>query len=259
MLIPISDANPTRRFPFVTVGLIVANVLAFLREPFSQGASALDRFFFEQAPIPCQLTDQCPAGAIQIAQDVVIHIPQRTLTSFLVAVVVSTFLHANILHIAGNMLFLWVFGNNIEDHLGRVKYLLFYLVGGVVAAMAHVLWAARDLPCTSESFGGCIPAVGASGAVAAVMGAYILLFPRARVRVLVPIFIFFMIQLPAIAVLGLWFLYQFAIAAQEFTGATEVAWMAHVGGFVFGLVGIYLLGGRPQAPQPPAWARGVRY
>jgi membrane associated rhomboid family serine protease len=170
------------------------------------------------------------------------------LTSFLIAVVVSTFLHAGLLHIAGNMLFLWIFGNNIEDHLGKVKFLLFYLLGGVVAAMAHVLWAAKDLPCTNESFSGCVPAVGASGAVAAVMGAYMLLFPRARVRVLVPIFIFFMMQLPAIAVLGLWFLYQFAIGAQEATGATEVAWMAHVGGFVFGLAAIFLLGGRPQAP-----------
>lgn len=258
MLIPISDANPTRRFPLVTVGLILANVVAFLREPFSQGASAVDRFFFEQAPIPCQLSDGCPAGGIQIARDVIVHIPSRSLSAFFVAVVVSTFLHANLLHIAGNMLFLWVFGNNVEDHLGRIKYILFYLVGGIVAAMAHVLWAARDLPCTNDSFGACVPAVGASGAVAAVMGAYILLYPRARVRVLVPIFIFFMIQLPAIAVLGLWFLYQFAIAAQEFTGATEVAWMAHVGGFLFGLVAIYLLGGRPHAPPSPTWARSVR-
>jgi membrane associated rhomboid family serine protease len=250
MLIPISDANPTRRIPYVTVGLIIANVIAFIREPFTQGAVAVDRFFFEQAPIPCQLTDRCP-DTVQLAADVTVQIPQRGLTSFLIAVLVSTFLHANILHIAGNMLFLWVFGNNIEDHLGHVKYLAFYLVGGVVAAMAHVLWAARDLPCT-QVCGAWVPAIGASGAVAAVMGAYILLFPHARVRVLVPVFIFFIMQLPALAVLGLWFLYQFAIGAQAATGSTEVAWMAHVGGFVFGFAGIFILGGRPH-PPPNVW------
>ncbi|MCA1708163.1 MAG: rhomboid family intramembrane serine protease [Actinobacteria bacterium] len=250
MLIPISDANPTRSFPFVTVGLILANVLAFLREPFTGGDIALNLFFYEHAPVPCQLADRCPS-AVQFAQDVAVQIPDRPLTSFLVAVLVSTFLHANLLHIAGNMLFLWVFGNNIEDHLGRLKYLLFYLAGGVAAAMAHVLWAARDLPCTNESYGACVPAVGASGAVAAVMGAYMLLFPRARVRVLVPLFIFFIMELPASAVLGLWFVYQFAIGAQELAGPSGIAWMAHVGGFVFGLVAIYLLGGRAQPSLGP--------
>ena len=224
------------------------NVLAFLREPFTRGDVALTRFFYEQAPVPCQLIDRCVPG-----------IHERGLSSFLIAVLVSTFLHASILHIAGNMLFLWVFGNNVEDHLGRVKYLLFYLGGGIVAAMAHVLWALREVPCTQESFGACVPAVGASGAVAAVMGAYLLLYPRARVNVLLPIFIIFtVIQMSAFAVLGLWFLYQFLIAAQEFAGPSGVAWMAHVGGFVFGFVGIYLLGGRPHAP-PPMWDERPRY
>jgi membrane associated rhomboid family serine protease len=247
-LIPISDANPTRRFPVVTVGLIIANIIAFFWQSTSARGAGLDRFFFEQAPVPCQLADRCPDG-VQLTAQMVVEIPQRGLVSFLVAIVVSTFLHAGLLHIAGNMLFLWVFGNNIEDHLGRVKFLVFYLLGGIAAAMAHVLWTLKDLPCTNDSFGACVPAVGASGAVAAVMGAYLLLFPRARVNVLVPIVIIFtVIQMSAFAVLGLWFLYQFLIAAQETVGATGVAWMAHVGGFVFGLVAIYLLGGRPQPP-----------
>lgn len=208
----------------------------------------MTRFFYEQAPVPCQLIDRCVPG-----------IQERSLSSFLIAVVVSTFLHASLLHIAGNMLFLWVFGNNVEDHLGRVRYLVFYLAGGIFAALAHVLWALRAVPCTEQSFGACVPAVGASGAVAAVMGAYLLLFPRARVNVLLPIFIIFtVIQMSAFAVLGLWFLYQFLIAAQEFAGPSGVAWMAHVGGFVFGLVGIYLLGGRPHAP-PPIWDERLRY
>ena len=238
-LIPISDANPTRRFPVVTIGLIVANVLAFLREPGLGTSLSASRFFIEQAPIPCQLYDTCPAGLALPGPDVAI--PDRNLTSFLISIVVSTFLHAGILHIAGNMLFLWVFGNNIEDFLGPVKYVVFYLLGGIAAAFAHILTHADAVQ----------PAVGASGAVAAVMGAYLVLHPRARVNTLVPIFFFMtIVQLSAWAVLGLWFAYQFLIGVQESAGATSVAWMAHVGGFVFGVVAVLALGGRPQRPAP---------
>ncbi|HVF54000.1 MAG TPA: rhomboid family intramembrane serine protease [Actinomycetota bacterium] len=256
-LIPISDANPTKRLPVVTIGLIIANVIAFLQEPW-RSAQGLTNYFFQHAPVPCQLTDECS----RLISGELIEIPQRSVGSFLFTVLFSTFLHANLLHIAGNMLFLWVFGNNIEDHLGRVRYLLFYLAGGVTAAMAHVLWA---LQTTSESCvspgvieSACVPAVGASGAVAAVMGAYILLYPKARVNVLVPIFFLItVVQMSAFAVLGLWFLYQFLIAAQDLAGPSGVAWMAHVGGFVFGLVMIFVLGGRPHR-QEPAWARWDR-
>ena len=248
-LIPISDANPTRRFPTVTIGLIIANVLAFLREPdFGGGTVAASRYFFANAPIPCQLEASCPAG-VQVPTEggvAAIPIPDRNLGSFLIAVVVSTFLHAGFLHIAGNMLFLWVFGNNVEDFLGPVKYLLFYLLGGMAASFAHIVVNLGDI----------IPSVGASGAVAAVMGAYLVLFPHARVRVLVPSFIFFMTQMSAWAVLGLWFVYQFIIGAQSASQATSVAWMAHVGGFVFGVAIIYVLGGRPRPPAPrwrPGW------
>jgi membrane associated rhomboid family serine protease len=147
------------------------------------------------------------------------------------------------------MLFLWVFGNNIEDYLGRVKFTVFYLLGGIAAGFAHVLTHLSEI----------LPAVGASGAVAAVMGAYMLLYPRARVNVLVPIFIIWtIVQMSALAVLGIWFLYQFLIAAQELSGATEVAWMAHVGGFVFGLAAILVLGGRPHAAQTH-WEPDWRY
>jgi len=236
-LIPISDANPTRRFPYVTIGIIVANVLAFFREPgFGSGLEA-NLYFFQNGPIPCQLEATCPS-ALQIGSEI-INIPERGLASFLTAILVSTFLHAGFLHIIGNMLFLWVFGNNIEDFLGPVKYLAFYLLGGIAAAWAHIFTHSDSV----------VPAVGASGAVAAVMGAYLILHPRARVNVLVPIIIIFtVIQMPAFAVLALWFVYQFFIGAQEAGGATSVAWMAHVGGFAFGLLGILLLGGRPQRP-----------
>ena len=249
-LIPLSDNNPTHRFPIVTVALIAANILAFFFvEPgFGESAEA-SKYFFENAPVPCQVTDECPTGEACLTSDcsVTTSIPERGLVSFLGAILLSTFLHGGFLHIAGNMLFLWVFGNNVEDFLGRFKYLLFYLAGGVVAALAHIVTHL-------DSFA---PTIGASGAVAAVMGAYLLLYPRARVNVLVPIIILFtVIQLSAFAVLGLWFLYQFLIGAQEAAGATQVAWMAHVGGFVFGVVAIFLLGGRPHHPRPvwqPTW------
>ncbi|MGI8775396.1 MAG: rhomboid family intramembrane serine protease [Actinomycetota bacterium] len=240
-LIPISDANPARRKPFVTLGLIAANVYFFFQTPDLGTGAAATRYFVQNAPIPCQIPADCPAGfAAGVIGPQAVAIPERPLTSFLAATLLSIFLHAGLLHIGGNMLFLWIFGNNVEDHLGHVKFLLFYLAGGVIAAFAHVLTHLDSV----------LPAVGASGAVAAVMGAYIVLYPRARVNVLVPIFfIFTIVQMSAVVVLGLWFVYQFIIAAQEISGATEVAWMAHVGGFVFGAVGIFLLGGRPHPPR----------
>ena len=210
-LIPISDRNPTRRFPFVTLALIAINLFVFLFvEPgFGQSREA-DVYFVENAPIPCQLEEECPRGLLFPTGDRVL-IPERGIQSFLGAILFSTFLHAGFLHIAGNMLFLWVFGNNIEDHLGRIRYLIFYLLGGIAAAFAHIL----------TNLGSVAPAVGASGAVAAVMGAYILLFPRARVRVLVPIFILWTIlELSALTVLGLWFVYQFVIGFYSASEAT---------------------------------------
>ena len=245
-LIPISDVNPARRFPIVTVTIIALNFLAFLFvEPGFGESTPAQLYFIDNAPIPCQLPDTCPSTF----PGTPIRIPDRDIASFLYSAVFSTFLHAGWLHILGNMLFLWVFGNNVEDHLGHFKYLLFYLAGGLAATLAHVL----------THLGSVLPGVGASGAVAAVMGAYLLLFPRARVRVLVPIIFFLTLtQMSAWAVLLLWFVYQFFIGAQELAGTTGVAWMAHVGGFVFGVVAIYLLGGRPQPPRH-AWQPQWRY
>jgi membrane associated rhomboid family serine protease len=243
-LIPISDANPTRTFPLVTVLLIAANAFIFLFVQPDFGTS-LDAsvYFVQKAPIPCQLEGDCPT--FLLVPEGGIPVPERGIVSFLGAAVFSTFLHAGWLHIIGNMLFLWVFGNNVEDYLGRMKFLLFYLLGGLAATFAHVL----------THLDAAEPGVGASGAVAAVMGAYLLLYPRARVNVLTWIFFFItVIRISAFAVLGLWFVYQFIYAYQEASEITTgVAWMAHVGGFVFGLVGIFLLGGRPHRPQP-AWA-----
>jgi membrane associated rhomboid family serine protease len=257
-LIPISDANPTRRFPVVTVGLIAANVIAFFRTPgLGQGVSG-NLYFFERAPIPCQLDQACPR-AVDLGLSQPVSIPDRGFTAFLIAILISTFLHAGWLHIIGNMLFLWVFGNNIEDFLGPIKYLLFYLLGGMAAAFAHILFSLWTSPCPPEA-ASCLPSVGASGAVAAVMGGYILLYPRARVNVLVPIFfIFTFVQMSALAVLGIWFLYQFFIGLQQSEVVSGVAWMAHVGGFVFGVAAIYLLGGRPHRPGPVVIQPQPRY
>ncbi|MDQ3955139.1 MAG: rhomboid family intramembrane serine protease [Actinomycetota bacterium] len=258
-LIPISDANPTRRFPVMTLILIALNVVAFFQTPGLGQSAESSAYFFENAPIVCQLTDTCPAGTIPVGPDVETSIPERDLVSFLVSVVFSTFLHAGWLHIIGNMLFLWVFGNNIEDYLGRMKFVLFYLLGGLAASFSHIAWTMFNSSdtCTNADFAACIPSVGASGAVAAVMGSYMLLYPRARINVLVPIFFFItMVQMSALAVLAIWFAYQFFIAYQDIAGITEVAWAAHVGGFVFGLIAIFLLGGRPHRPPPvlqPQW------
>ncbi|MDQ4095712.1 MAG: rhomboid family intramembrane serine protease, partial [Actinomycetota bacterium] len=235
-LIPISDANPTRRLPIVTLLLIVLNVIAFFRTPGLGQTSESSRYFVEHAPAACQLEDQCPER-VPITRTEVAEYPDRDLSTFLMSILYSTFLHGGFFHIIGNMLFLWVFGNNVEDFLGRTKFLLFYLIGGILASLAHVFWtlSVEPLPCRAGEIAACVPSVGASGAVAAVMGAYLLLFPRARVNVLVPIFIIFtVIQMSALATLAIWFIYQFVIAWQDLTGATDVAWMAHVGGFVFG-------------------------
>jgi rhomboid family protein len=245
-LIPISDSNPTRRFPVVTIAIIILNVIIFFAvEPdFGQSCRA-ENYFAMHAAVPCQV-ESCPSIPVQYCQgSTPVHIPPKGTVAFLEAMLFATFLHSGFLHIAGNMLFFWIFGNNIEDFLGRIKFVIFYLLGGLAAGFAQVVTHLHGVDRL-------IPAVGASGAIAAVMGAYLVLFPRARVRVLVPIFIVFtMVQLSAYIVLGLWFVFQF------FTGADSgVAWMAHVGGFVFGVVAIYLLGGRPQAQPallPPRW------
>lgn len=249
-LIPISDANPTRRLPVLTLALIAINIVAYFLQPggpvlFDEPDAATSRFFVEVAPIPCQLEDECPVDELQLVPDSpeAVDIPERSFSGFLWAVILSTFLHANLLHLGGNMLFLWVFGNNVEDYLRPIKFILFYLAGGIAAGFAQTL----------TNLGQPVPSIGASGAVAAILGAYMVLYPRARVNVLVPIvFIWTVLQLSAFIVLGLWFVYQFAVPQPG------VAWQAHVGGFVFGVIAIFLLGGRPHRARP-VWQPEWRY
>ena len=246
-MIPLSDANPTHRFPIVTVALIVMNVIAFFAlQPDFGASNRATNYFAENVAVPCQLNDECPTRPIQYsATEEPVRLPERSLPSFIGAILFSTFLHGGFLHIAGNMLFLWVFGNNVEDFLGKVKYLVFYLAAGIAAGFAHVLVSLEGIPAL-------LPAVGASGAVAGVMGAYLVLFPRARINTLVPLFfIWTVVRLSAWVVLGMWFVFQF------FTSPNEgVAWMAHVGGFVFGAIAVFALGGRPHR-EPALHYEGI--
>lgn len=207
-MIPLKDENPTTRAPYVTVGLIILNIAIYVYQmTLSQRGEVF--FSYEFGAVPALITGQ---ASLNVMLDAV----PRPLT-----LVTSAFLHGGILHLLGNMLYLWIFGNNIEDALGPVRFLLFYLVGAVLAGLAHV----ATEPAST------VPMIGASGAIAAVLGAYLMLYPRANVLVFVFLIFFIrVIKVPAVAVLGVWFLLQVLSV-----GGQGVAWMAHIGGFVAGL------------------------
>lgn len=246
-VIPIHDENPTRTFSYLTAALIAANVLLLLVEPqLGQGdSSELAAFFYRWGMVPWEITHGQPvtgevlrAAGLPVTGCAGACFPEKNVY---LALLTSMFLHGGILHLGGNMLFMWVFGNNIEDTLGRVRFVVFYLAAGGLAGLAHVLVSADSV----------IPTVGASGAIAGLLGAYLVLFPHARITSILPIFFFIQIvRLPAILVLGLWFISQFIIGAGQQLGGAGVAWMAHVGGFVAGAGLILLLGGRRLARRP---------
>jgi len=235
-VIPIRDANPTRRRPWVTLALIAANVAVFfLWEPITGTQEEQQLFFYCHGAIPDEMVDLQPIPEVSAACGG---------KSVLISLFTSMFLHGGILHIGGNMLYLWVFGNNVEDRMGPVVFLLFYLVAGLVAAYAQAI------PDPSST----IPLVGASGAIAGTLGAYIVMFPHARVLTLVPIFFFLqLLELRAIWVLGFWFVLQAfqGVGALGGEGA-GVAWFAHIGGFVFGaLVALLFYRSRRQPSGVP--------
>lgn len=220
-MIPIRDINPTRITPVFTVALILANLFVyfFAQPPVDQREGA--EFLYERAAIACELTtnerltideannDVCLDGNVGVEIN-----PDK---SIWIAAVFSMFLHGGLFHILGNMWFLWVFGNNVEEAFGNVGFLALYLAGGLVATAAFVI-ANPDAT---------VPLVGASGAIAAVLGAYLVLFPRHQVLTLL---FFFFVPVPAVVFLLLWFLSQFGV--QD----VSVAWEAHVGGFIFGVL-----------------------
>lgn len=221
-MIPLRDNIPSRRFPIVNTGLIALNVLVFLFE--TVALSADSRFIFRWGLVPAEFWQ---VGGLQSW----------------IALFTAMFLHGGWWHLISNMLALYIFGDNIEDRVGHVRYLFFYLVGGLAASGAHLV-------AYSEST---LPTVGASGAIAGVLGAYLVLFPQARVLTLVPIFYFLrLIEIPAFFYLGFWFISQlfngiFALTDAELFQSGGVAWWAHIGGFVFGLLVIRLIASRPNA------------
>ena len=250
-MIPIKDNMPTDRFPFVTVALILLNVVAYVLSIWHGGSliSGPDSHeVVKYGAIPYALTHsgthcaQSSSGIVcgtQVSAHGTIPTWQTVFTSM--------FMHASILHIAGNMLFLWIFGNNVEDSMGPIKFIGFYLLGGVAALALEVAISPNS---TS-------PTIGASGAIAAVLGGYIVLYPRARVLSLVFLILFFtVIELPVLWVLAIWFAEQAAFAAAGLThptgGSGGVAYFAHVGGFIFGLATIKLLATHRKQVPPTA-------
>ena len=264
-MIPIGDSVRRRTFPYVNIFIIVINVLVFLWElqlstiPVGllglQPVSELDLFFFDWGSIPACLGDR-----FGFESDV----PPRVLASVcpnadrvLLSPFASMFIHGGWLHLVGNMVFLWVFGDNVEDAMGHLRYALFYLVAGLAATAAHVALNQNALA----------PAIGASGAIAGVLGAYLVLYPRATVAAILPIFVLFWMPfyVPAVVLIGFWFLLQLfsgiasLAAADVVGGGGGVAWFAHVGGFIAGLalVKLFVLG-RGLPPQPRAFMGRAR-
>jgi membrane associated rhomboid family serine protease len=282
-VLPLKDNNPTSRFPVVTVAIIVINILVFIWQlnfPTDQrldqaGFGAIDQSSLEYGAIPYRITHpdtrDCAVGAVaeaggQFAAGVVcpgtknydqaVAIGRQDPSAQPIPIneapwwetlFTSMFMHGGFLHIAGNMLFLWVFGNNIEESLGRPRFVLFYVLAGLIAVYTQAL---IDSSSTA-------PTIGASGAIAGVLGAYALLFPQARVLTLIFIIFFVtLVEIPALILLAIWFILQFLPAlgqvAVESGGGQGVAYFAHVGGFLFGLAvaGAMLLA-RGRSEPPP--------
>lgn len=212
-MIPLRDDNPVYATPVVTWALVASCVLVFLWQ-FSLSDAGFQRVVFTLGVIPAVLL-----GNAQLPPEIAVVPPSVTMLT-------SMFLHGGWLHLAGNMLYLWIFGDNIEDRMGRLRFLLFYLACGIAAVLAQALPEPE----------GRTPMIGASGAISGVLGAYLLLFPRARVLVLVPLgFILKALRLPAVWVLGLWFFVQLVSSLMAPAGEGGVAFRAHLGGFVAGL------------------------
>ncbi len=213
-MIPIRDGIPTRETPVVNYLLIAANVLVFLWM-FLMPESALETMVNKYAMVPAHFADGVTLADVM-------------------TIFTSMFMHAGLAHIGGNMIYLWIFGDNVEDRLGHFRYLMFYLVGGVAASLIHL----------ATNWGSELPTVGASGAIAAVLGAYLVLFPASQIETWVPLGRFYHLTvLPAVVVLGLWFVLQLfeGVAALGGADVGGVAFWAHVGGFVAGMVMVKLM------------------
>jgi membrane associated rhomboid family serine protease len=267
-MIPIGDSVRSRTFPYVNIAIIAVNIIVFLYElslstvpnlqftalPGLGIFSELDLFFFDWGSIPACLSDRFgfDPDAPQRALDTLCSDERQvTFSPFS-----SMFIHGGWFHLLGNMIFLWVFGDNVEDAMGHVRYAVFYLIAGLAATSAHVAIEPADIT----------PAIGASGAIAGVLGAYLVLYPRATIAAILPIFILFFVPfyVPAVVLIGIWFVMQLlngvaALATTDVVGAGGgVAWFAHIGGFVAGvaLVKLFVLG--RSVPSVPGRARYPR-
>jgi membrane associated rhomboid family serine protease len=229
-VLPLKDNVPTRAFPVVTVGLIVVNVLVYVWENSGKG---LNNHVFRWGYYPCAIDGPCTNFYAAHHHEVV------------ATILTSMFMHGGIVHIGGNMLFLWIFGNNVEDTLGRVRFLLWYLLGGIAATAAQT-FVTLDFGTPQDAS---IPNVGASGAIAAVLGAYFVLLPRASVLTAIFLGFFFIFrELPAILFLGIWILLQALDGTLSLTtpqAGGGVAFFAHIGGFLFGIATVQLVKKRP--------------
>ncbi len=219
-MIPIRDRNPSGTFPYITIGIIVVNVIIFLYE-FSLG-SELGKFIMKFGVVPLKVSYYSQASDL-------------TFINTFFPFISSMFLHGGFIHLIGNMWFLWIFGDNIEDKLGHFKYLAFYFICGIIASSVHVFFNSQSN----------VPCIGASGSIAGVLGAYMITFPHARVVTVIPLwFIWPVIELPAMVVLGFWFVIQFFNGAVSITASTSgagVAWWAHIGGFAAGVIILYII------------------
>ena len=215
MFIPLKDENPTYRFPFITIFFIALNIIIFFYQIFSP--QGLQYFVYKMGAIPYEITHLKPVTFVffETRESLSRLSPPLTL-------ITSMFLHGSFLHLFGNMLFLWIFGNNIEDFLGPFRFVLFYFLSGLGASLTHIIFNPNSQ----------VPMIGASGAIAGVLGAYLILYPGAKVLTLVFLFIFIRIMpIPAAFFLAVWFLAQ--ILNVGIGGG--VAWFAHIGGFLIGI------------------------
>jgi membrane associated rhomboid family serine protease len=234
-MLPLKDNVPTRAFPAVTVGLIAANVVVWLWE----WQTGVEKEVLHYGYYPCSVEGPCVAPASTVH-----YLP------WFAGVFTSMFMHASWIHIGGNMLFLWIFGNNVEDSMGRASFLVWYLLAGVAATATQTVVTLAS----TDAAGASIPNIGASGAIAGVLGAYLLLLPQASVLTAFIFGLIFLREIPAVWFIGIWFLLQlveggFSILQPQAGGGT--AFFAHVGGFVFGVATVRLFTEKP--PLRPAW------
>ena len=230
-MIPLKNLDPRRSVPVLTIVLIVANFLVFFHQV-SLAPKAADAFIFQYGLVPARISLFLAGSRHVNASDA------------LLPLFTCMFLHGGWLHIIGNMWFLWIFGGNVEDRLGPALYLVFYMVCGLFSGVTQTIF----------SWGSHIPSVGASGAIAGVLGAYIVFFPRSRILTLVPLIVFwFLARIPAVVFIGLWFVLQFFSGLSSLSAANSaemggVAWWAHVGGFIMGaLLALVAKGARGSA------------